>query len=158
MAECATGEGIEKFLRKICSCCNNVLILWLKGMRSGGIELPPCLSRYLHRVPSSVYNIQPHPGGCYSEARKGVVVVFFKCNICKFEIYNDKLNYTNHETENNSAGSAHGSADAGGNHRLRPTTSKSMASTITKMVMAQYRLLIKVFRFLNTTVNTPEKL
>ena len=56
-------------------------------MRSSGIEMQPCLSRYIHRVPSSVYN-----GGCYSEACKGVVVVFFKCEICKFEIYIVKLN------------------------------------------------------------------
>ena len=43
---------------------DNVLILWLKGMRNGGIELQPCLSRYiLWAVYCFFFNTAP-PGSC----------------------------------------------------------------------------------------------
>ena len=71
-------EITQKLSIKICFWEDDRLILWLKGLRSGGIELQSCLSRYLHRVPSSVYNIQPHPGGYYSEAQK--VLLSFSSN------------------------------------------------------------------------------
>ena len=71
-------EITQKLSIKICFWEDNILILWLKGRQSGGKELQPCLSRYILRAPSSVYNIQPHPGGYYSEAQK--VLLSFSSN------------------------------------------------------------------------------
>ena len=45
---------------KICICCNNVLILRLKGLRSGGKELQPCLSRYILWAVYCYFSTQPH--------------------------------------------------------------------------------------------------
>lgn len=57
------AAGIELFFAffgyKIWIYVDNVLTLWLKGNEAVGL-CQPCLSRYIHRAPSSVYIIQPH--------------------------------------------------------------------------------------------------
>ena len=53
-------EITQKLSIKICFWEDNVLILWLKGLRSGGIELQPCLSRYILRAVYCFFSTQPH--------------------------------------------------------------------------------------------------
>ena len=45
---------------KIWYYVDNVLILWLKGMRNGGMELQPCLSRYILRAVYCFFSTQLH--------------------------------------------------------------------------------------------------
>ena len=58
---------------KICFCCDNVLILRLKGLRSGGKELQPCLSRYILWAVYCFFSTQPPPGSCKKASAQKVL-------------------------------------------------------------------------------------
>ena len=83
--------GFKNIFGKIWYFCDNVLILWLKGKRSGGIELQPCFSRYILRANFCFFTFLPHPGSCKKAiAQKVLFLDTLVVKFCDFN-YDEKI-------------------------------------------------------------------
>ncbi|MGN0207513.1 MAG: hypothetical protein ACI4BC_09735 [Muribaculaceae bacterium] len=86
-AASTTGNWGKNISIKIWFYSDNVLILWLKGKQSGGIELQPCFSRYILRANYCFFQHSPHPGSCKKAiAQKGVILILSVSQIWRFEM------------------------------------------------------------------------